>query len=56
MRLPQREDAMPVWKLQPLDPSDPNWEASSHRARGSGRRPDCLDLARAQARRRKLRG
>ena len=22
---------MPIWKLTPLDPRDPNWEASSHR-------------------------
>jgi hypothetical protein len=22
---------MPVWKLTPIDLSDPNWEASSHR-------------------------
>jgi hypothetical protein len=40
MRLSQPEDAMPVWKLQPLDPSDPNWEASSHRAPVVVRAPD----------------
>jgi hypothetical protein len=22
---------MPIWKLVPIDPDDPNWEASSHR-------------------------
>ena len=22
---------MPIWKLSPVDPLDPNWEASSHR-------------------------
>jgi hypothetical protein len=26
------EDAMPIWKLTPLDLDDPNWQASSHRA------------------------
>lgn len=22
---------MPIWRLTPIDPEDPNWEASSHR-------------------------
>ena len=22
---------MPLWRLTPIDPTDPNWEASSHR-------------------------
>jgi len=24
---------MPVWELTPIDPLDPNWEASSHQGR-----------------------
>ena len=31
---------MPLWKLQPLDLSDPNWEASSHRGVVVVRAPD----------------
>jgi hypothetical protein len=31
---------MPLWKLQPLDLSDPNWEASSHREVVIVRAPD----------------
>ncbi len=31
---------MPLWKLMPVDPSDPNWEASSHRGRVIVRAPD----------------
>jgi hypothetical protein len=31
---------MPLWKLQPLDLSDPNWEASSHRGVAIVRAPD----------------
>ena len=31
---------MPLWKLQPLDLSDPNWEASSHRGVVIVRAPD----------------
>jgi hypothetical protein len=31
---------MPLWKLQPLDLSDPNWEASSHRGLVIVRAPD----------------
>jgi hypothetical protein len=29
--LGNREAMMPIWKLTPIDLSDPNWEASSHR-------------------------
>jgi hypothetical protein len=31
---------MPLWKLQPLDLSDPSWEASSHRGLVIVRAPD----------------
>jgi hypothetical protein len=31
---------MPLWKLVPLDLSDPNWEASSHRGPLIVRAPD----------------
>ena len=31
---------MPVWKLTPIDPSDPNWQASSHRGMAVVRAPD----------------
>jgi hypothetical protein len=24
---------MPIWELKPLEPDDPNWEASTHRGR-----------------------
>ena len=41
---------MPLWKLQPLDLSDPNWEASSHRGLVIVRAPD-EDSARDEARR-----
>jgi hypothetical protein len=41
---------MPLWKLQPLDLSDPNWEASSHRAVVIVRAPD-EETARAEAQR-----
>jgi hypothetical protein len=36
----QPESAMPLWKLQPLDLGDPNWEASSHRGVVIVRAPD----------------
>jgi hypothetical protein len=39
---------MPVWKLTPIDLSDPNWEASSHRGAAVVRAPD-EDAARAAA-------
>jgi hypothetical protein len=29
-----------IWKLTPLDPKDPNWEASSHRAIAIVRAPN----------------
>jgi hypothetical protein len=41
---------MPLWKLQPLDLSDPNWEASSHRALVIVRAPD-EETAREEAER-----
>jgi hypothetical protein len=41
---------MPLWKLQPLDLSDPNWEASSHRGVVIVRAPD-EETARAEAER-----
>ena len=31
---------MAIWKLTPLDPRDPNWAASSHRAVAIVRSPD----------------
>ena len=31
---------MPVWRLIPIDPLDPNWEASSHRGPLIVRAPD----------------
>jgi hypothetical protein len=31
---------MPIWKLTPLDPRDPSWQASSHRAMAIVRAPD----------------
>jgi hypothetical protein len=31
---------MPVWKLTPIDPSDPNWQASSHRGMAVVRAPN----------------
>jgi hypothetical protein len=31
---------MPVWKLTPIDLSDPNWDASSHRGAAVVRAPD----------------
>lgn len=31
---------MPVWKLIPIDPSDPNWQASSHRGVAIVRAPN----------------
>jgi hypothetical protein len=37
---PRPESAMPLWKLRPLDLSDPNWEASSHRGVVIVRAPD----------------
>ncbi len=30
---------MPVWRLTPIDLSDPNWQASSHRAAAVVRAP-----------------
>jgi hypothetical protein len=39
---------MPVWKLTPIDLSDANWEASSHRGAAVVRAPD-EDAARAAA-------
>lgn len=41
---------MPVWKLMPVDLSDPNWEASSHRGRVIVRAPS-EDDAREEAER-----
>jgi hypothetical protein len=41
---------MPLWKLQPLDLSDPSWEASSHRGVVIVRAPDEA-AARAEAQR-----
>ena len=41
---------MPLWKLQPLDLSDPNWEASSHRGAVIVRAPD-EETAREEAER-----
>jgi hypothetical protein len=35
-----RETAVALWKLTPLDLKDPNWEASSHRAMTIVRAPD----------------
>ncbi|MDH3473052.1 MAG: hypothetical protein OEM59_05120 [Rhodospirillales bacterium] len=31
---------MPIWKLTPLDPRDPSWQASAHRAMAIVRAPD----------------
>ncbi len=31
---------MPLWKLTPIDPLDPNWEASSHRGTAIVRAPN----------------
>lgn len=31
---------MPVWKLTPIDLTDPNWEASSHRGAAVVRAPN----------------
>ena len=31
---------MPIWQLSPVDLSDPNWEASSHRGTAIVRAPD----------------
>lgn len=31
---------MPLWKLNPTDLSDPNWEANSHRGMAVVRAPD----------------
>jgi hypothetical protein len=31
---------MPIWRLIPIDPLDPNWAASSHRAPAVVRAPD----------------
>ena len=31
---------MPIWRLEPCDPQDPNWEASSHRGAVVVRAPD----------------
>lgn len=31
---------MPLWKLTPIDMTDPNWQASSHRGRVIVRAPD----------------
>lgn len=31
---------MPLWKLTPVDLTDPHWEASSHRAMAIVRAPD----------------
>ncbi|MEE9140336.1 MAG: hypothetical protein V3U18_06110 [Alphaproteobacteria bacterium] len=31
---------MPLWRLMPLDLTDPNWQASSHRGRVVVRAPD----------------
>jgi hypothetical protein len=42
------EDAMPIWKLTPMDLADPNWQASSHRAVAVVRARDEAD-ARATA-------
>jgi len=39
---------MPIWKLTPIDLSDPNWEASSHRGIAIVRARDEAD-ARATA-------
>jgi hypothetical protein len=41
---------MPLWKLQPLDPGDPSWEASSHRSLVIIRAPD-EEAARDEAQR-----
>src|SRR3974377_1602994 len=43
-----REDAMPLWKLTPIDLHDPNWESSSHRGAAVVRAPD-ENAARAAA-------
>jgi hypothetical protein len=42
------EEVVPIWKLTPLDLSDPNWEASSHRGIAIVRARDQAD-ARATA-------
>jgi hypothetical protein len=42
------EEAMPIWKLTPLDLLDPNWEASSHQGIAVVRARDEAD-ARATA-------
>lgn len=34
------DDAIPIWKLSPIDVLDPNWEASSHRGSVIVRAPD----------------
>jgi hypothetical protein len=31
---------MPIWRLIPVDPDDPNWEASSHRGLAVVRAPN----------------
>jgi hypothetical protein len=41
---------MALWRLQPLDPADPSWEASSHRGVVIVRAPD-EETARAEAQR-----
>jgi len=41
---------MPLWRLQPLDLSDPSWEASSHRGLAMVRAPD-EEAARDEAQR-----
>jgi hypothetical protein len=41
---------MPLWRLQPLDLSDPSWEASSHRGLVMVRAPD-EEAARDEAQR-----
>lgn len=39
---------MPLWRLKPIDLSDPNWQASSHRAQCVVRAPTA-DAAREAA-------
>lgn len=40
---------MPIWKLTPVDLSDPNWEASSHRGIAIVRARDEADARTAAA-------
>jgi hypothetical protein len=48
MRREAEEKSMAVWKLTPIDPTDPNWQASSHREIAIVRAPNEL-AARAAA-------